>query len=105
MSRNAVRSLQYRVFSFNGGKYSWNSVKIALSDVALWAVVVWCSRVDLRCLEHAHIGCICPWPAKVLYQRVTDKQLQSTRVQLRDLADKVQHNHWHHSLLCVSTCC
>lgn len=52
-----------------------------------------CSPADLRCLEHAHIGCICPWPDKVLYQRVTDKQLQSTRAQVRSLANKVRNCH------------
>ncbi len=43
----------------------------------------------MRCLQHAHIGCLCPWPEKVMYQRVTDQQLAEARSTLQELCKRV----------------
>ena len=45
---------------------------------------------ELRCLQHSHIGCMCPWPCKVLYLRVTDRQLTEARLTLRELCNRVR---------------
>ena len=44
---------------------------------------------ELRCLQHSHIGCMCPWPCKVLYLRVTDRQLAEARLALREVCERV----------------
>ena len=43
----------------------------------------------MRCLQHAHIGCLCPWREKVMYQRVTDQQLAEARSTLQELCKRV----------------
>lgn len=45
----------------------------------------------MRCLGHAHHGCVCYWPSKLLYTHVPDAQLLAMKGLLQCLVKQVPH--------------
>ncbi len=43
----------------------------------------------MRCLGHAHHGCVCYWPSKILYTHVPDAQLLAMKGLLQSLVKQV----------------
>ncbi|KAL0052381.1 hypothetical protein WJX82_001231 [Trebouxia sp. C0006] len=44
-----------------------------------------CRPSQMRCLGHAHHGCVCYWPSKILYTHVPDAQLLAMKGLLQSL--------------------
>ena len=45
----------------------------------------------MRCLGHAHHGCVCYWPSKLLYTHIPDAQLLAMKGLLQCLVKQVPH--------------
>ena len=48
-----------------------------------------CRPSQMRCLGHAHHGCVCYWPSKILYTHVPDAQLLAMKSLLQSLVKQV----------------
>ncbi len=54
----------------------------------------------MRCLGHAHHGCVCYWPSKILYTHVPDAQLLAMKGLLQSLVKQVG-DAWLQYMFCV----